>query len=70
MDGHPDPQGEGGLTLGDVAVADAVSAVGGDAEGGVEPVEGLLGGPLGPVVVVDPVAVVELAGLGDQLLLV
>ena len=43
VDGHPDAEGEGGLALGDVAVADAVGAVGGDAEVGVEPVEGLLG---------------------------
>ena len=47
MDGHADAEGEGGLALGDVAVADAVGAVGGDAEGGVEPVEGLLAGPAG-----------------------
>jgi hypothetical protein len=70
VDGHPDAEGEGGLALGDVAVADAVGVVGGDAEGGIEPVEGLLAGPFGwPVVVVDPVAVVELVGLGGQLLL-
>jgi hypothetical protein len=50
-------------------VADAVGAVGGDAEGGVELVEGLLAGPFGwPVVVVmDPVVRVELGGLGGQL---
>ena len=47
VDGHPDPEGQGTLALGDVAVADAVGAVGGDAEGGIEPVEGLLAGPLG-----------------------
>ena len=46
MDSHPHAQGEGGLALGDVVVADAVGAVGGDAELRVEPVEGLLGGPL------------------------
>jgi hypothetical protein len=43
----------------DVVVADAVSAVGGHAKVRVQPVEGLLGGPLGRrvvVVVVDPVA--------------
>ena len=44
MDGHADPEGEGGLALGEVAVADAVGAVGGDAEGGIEPVQGLLAG--------------------------
>ena len=44
MDGDTDAEGEGGLALGDVAVADAVGAVGGDAEGGIEPVEDLLAG--------------------------
>ena len=44
VDGHPDAEGQGGLALGDVAVADAVRAVGRDAEGGVESVEGLLAG--------------------------
>jgi hypothetical protein len=44
MDSDPDPEGEGGLALGEVAVAEAVGAVGGDAEGGIEPVEGLLAG--------------------------
>jgi hypothetical protein len=29
MDGHPHAQGERGLALGDVAMADAVGAVGG-----------------------------------------
>jgi hypothetical protein len=45
-------------------VADAVGAVGGHAEVRVEPVEGLLGSPLGRWmdVVVDPVAVVLLVG--------
>jgi hypothetical protein len=65
MDSDADARGEGGLALGDVAVADAVSAVGGDAEGGIESVEGLLGCPLGRplmVVVVDPVAVVQMVG--------
>jgi hypothetical protein len=62
--GHPDPEGQGGLALGDVAVADWVGAVGGDPELRVEPVEGLLAGPLGrPVVmVVVPVAVIQLMG--------
>jgi hypothetical protein len=36
-----DAECQGGLALGDVAVADAVSAVGGDAEGGIQTVEGL-----------------------------
>jgi hypothetical protein len=60
--GHPDPQGEGGLAVLDVAVTVGVVLVGGHPEVGVEPVEGLLGGPLGRpvVVVVDPVAMVEL----------
>ena len=62
------PRDEGGLALGDVAVADVVGAVSGDAEGGIEPVEGLFAGPLGwPVVVVDPVVRVRLEGLGGQL---
>ena len=42
VDSDADPEGEGGLALGDVAVADAVGAVSGHPEGGVEPVEGLL----------------------------
>jgi hypothetical protein len=68
VDGHADAEGQGGLALLDVAVADAVGAVGGDAEGGIEPVEGLLAGPFGwPVVVVDPVVGVELEGLGGRI---
>jgi hypothetical protein len=61
VDGHSDSEGEGGLALGDVPVADRVGAVGGDAEGGVESVEGLLAGPLGwpVVVVVDPIVRVD-----------
>jgi hypothetical protein len=61
VDSDADAEGEGGLALGDVAVADAVGGVGGHAEGGIRPVEGLLSGPLGRpvVVVVDPVAVIE-----------
>jgi hypothetical protein len=68
MHGHPHAKRQGLLALGDVAVADAVRAVGGDPEGRVEPVEGLLGvadrGPLevGVGMVVDPVAMVELVG--------
>ena len=46
VDGDPHPEGEGGLALVDVVVADTVGAVGRDAELRVEPVEGLLGGPL------------------------
>jgi hypothetical protein len=62
VDGHADAEGEGGLAPGDVAVADAVGAVSGHPELGVEPVEGLLAGRLGwPVVVrVDPVVGLEL----------
>jgi hypothetical protein len=65
VDGDADPQGEGGLALGDVAVADTVGTVGGNPEVRVELVEGLLGGPLGRDVgvVVDPIAVVE--GVGE-----
>ena len=43
VDGDADAEGEGGLALGEVAVADAVSAVGGHPIGGVEPVKGPLG---------------------------
>ena len=43
VDGDSHPEGEGGLALGDVAVADAVSPVSGHPELGVEPVKGLLG---------------------------
>jgi hypothetical protein len=43
VDGDADAEGEGGLALVGVAVADAVRAVGGDAELGVEPVEDLFG---------------------------
>ena len=51
-----------------VVVADAVGAVGGDAEAGIEPVEGLLASPLGWLVVVvgGPDVGVELEGLGGQ----
>jgi hypothetical protein len=69
VDSDTDAEGEGGLALLDVAVADAVDAIGGDAEGGIEPVEGLLAGPLGwPMMVVDPVVGVQLEGLGGQLM--
>jgi hypothetical protein len=69
VDSDADAEGQGGLALGEVAVADAVGAVSGDAEGGIEPVEGLFAGPLGwpLVVVVDPVVGVQLEGLGGQL---
>jgi hypothetical protein len=65
VDGHADAEGEGGLALLDVAVADAVGAVGGHPEGEVEPVEGLFAGRLGCplVVVVDPVVGVQVDGL-------
>jgi hypothetical protein len=42
VDGHPDPQGQGGLPLPDRLLAILVALVGGDAELGVEPVEGAL----------------------------
>jgi hypothetical protein len=68
VDGHPDAKGQGSLALGDVAVADAVSAVGGDAEGGVQPIKGLLGAPLGhSVVIVNPVVGVQLDGRASAL---
>jgi hypothetical protein len=52
------------LALGEVAVADAVSAVSGHPELRIEAVEGLLGGPLaGRVgVIVVPVAVIQVVG--------
>ena len=55
-----------GLDPDEQSVADAVRAVGGHPELGVEPVEGLFAGPLGGpvVVVVDPVVGVGLEGLG------
>src|SRR5215207_7356895 len=43
VEDHPRPEGEGSLPLLDVTVTNAAGAVGGDAEGGVEPVEGPLG---------------------------
>jgi hypothetical protein len=43
VDGHPDPEGEGGFAVSDGLAAIVVVLVGGDAELGVEPVEGLLG---------------------------
>jgi hypothetical protein len=64
VDGHPDSEGEGGFPVTDRLAAAGVVLVGGDAEVGVEPVEGLLGGALGRsvVVVVAPVAMVQLVG--------
>jgi hypothetical protein len=72
VDSDADAEREGGLAQLDVVVADAVSAVGGDAEGRVEPVEGLLGGALGHsvVVVVGPVVGGELQSLGGEIVLV
>jgi hypothetical protein len=46
VDGHPNARAQGGLALGEVAVADAVSPVSGHPELRIEPVEGLLGGQL------------------------
>jgi hypothetical protein len=43
VDGHPDPQGEGGFPLPDGLVAVGASLVGRDAVVRVEPVEGLFG---------------------------
>jgi hypothetical protein len=43
VDGHPDPEGEGGFAVADRLAAVGVVLVGGHAELGVEPVEGLLG---------------------------
>jgi len=58
--GDADAQGEGGLALLGVAVTDRLSAVGGDTEVGIQPVEGPLGLPHWVDVVVDPVAMVQL----------
>jgi hypothetical protein len=64
MHGHPDPQDEGGLPVLDGAPAVGVVGVGGHAELGIEPVEGLFGVPLSGRmrVVVDLVAMVPLVG--------
>jgi hypothetical protein len=43
VDGHPDPEGEGGFAVADGLAAVGVVLVGGYAELGVEPVEGVLG---------------------------
>jgi hypothetical protein len=43
VDGHPDPQGEGGLPVADGLAAVVAALVGGHAVVGVEPVEGHLG---------------------------
>jgi hypothetical protein len=43
VDGHPDPQGEGGFAVADRLAAIRAALVGGHPELGVEPVEGLLG---------------------------
>jgi hypothetical protein len=40
--GHPHPQGQGGLTVADRLAAVAAVLVGGDAEVGIQPVEGVL----------------------------
>ena len=70
MDSHPDPQGQGGLAVADRLAAVVAALVGGDAELGVEVVEGLLGVadgvPLGVGVGVDPrskFALLSTAGL-------
>jgi hypothetical protein len=62
MDGDADPEGEGGLAVPEGLAAVGVVLVGGDAELGVEPVEGLLGGLLvgRKLLVADPVMMVEL----------
>ena len=40
MDGHPDPQGEGGLPVADGFAAEVAALVGRHAVGGIQPVEG------------------------------
>jgi hypothetical protein len=60
VDGDADAEGQGVLALLEVAVADAVGAVGGDAVLRVELVEGLFGVALGIGPVDVGVAVVEL----------
>jgi hypothetical protein len=47
VDGHPDPQGEGGLPLADRLAAVVAALVGGNTELGVEPVESPLPLPHG-----------------------
>ena len=70
MDGYPDPQGEGGFAVADRLAAVGVVLVGGDAELGVEPVEGLLGGEVGDGVAVAPVVEAGLEGFGGRLVVV
>jgi hypothetical protein len=43
VDGHPDPQGEGGFAVADGGASVVAALVGGHAELGIQPVEGLLG---------------------------
>jgi hypothetical protein len=58
VDGDPDPQDEGGLPVADGLAAEMAALIGGDAEGGVEPVKGLLG-------VADGVALEVGVGVGE-----
>ena len=69
VDSHSDPEGEGGLAVADGLAAVVTGLVGGDAEVGVEPVEGPLGLglPQGVGVLVAPAAMVELEGLGGRI---
>jgi hypothetical protein len=64
VDGHSHAEGEGGFAVADGLAAVGVVLVGGDAEVGVEPIEGPLGLDLAHRVdvVVDPVTVVQLMG--------
>ena len=62
MDGHPDPEGEGGLALVDGLAAVLAVLVGRDPVAGVESVEGLLGLALWVGAVDIGVAVAELVG--------
>jgi hypothetical protein len=61
VDGHPHPEGEGGFPVPEGLAAVGVVGVGGDAEVGVEPVEGLLGVADGVALEVR-VGVAELVG--------
>jgi len=59
VDGHPDPEGEGGFAIADGVAAVGVVLVGGHPELGVESVEGLLG-------VADGVALPAGVGVGEH----
>jgi hypothetical protein len=63
VDGHPDPQGQGGLPLPDRLAAIGAALVGGDTVIGVEPVEGAFGVPDAVALEVAPLSQADLAAL-------